>query len=187
MLSRNCAFQSDMGGPIYKAGSLAIEINHLPENYGKPDRSVMFDKLECKVIRDVADAWKHKRLRDKRRRNELVVMAQFEVSDDGTQFRFIRNRIVIEHVTYGSLDFLETSATAIQWWLLHSGTKVDWVANSVTQPYEFESSAFLYWDQSCQLELANTRLEFVKDCAGVFVAYDPPDGFEFRLFDMPAN
>lgn len=189
MLSRNCAFQTDMGGPIYKAGSLALEINHLQENYGKPERRVMFENHECRVIRDVADAWKHSsnKLREQHRRNELLVMARFEVSDDGGLFRFIRNRIVIDHVTYGALDFLETSAAAIRWWLLHYGAEVEWRAEVVTQSFGFESSAVLYWDPSCQLELANTRLEFVRNSGGVFVAYDPPQGFEFSIRDMPVN
>lgn len=183
LLALQKTFESEMALPIGRAGDLAVAIKHLPEIYKFPKNHKLKDSLDFKLIDDVADGWKHgsNSLTNISRRHDLVVQANFEISQDDTKFAFVRNSIVVDHATAGSFDFLEVSARAIKHWISEADIQVQWEGMICMAEPLFIESAVLYNDSSLEPYLEKTRLAIRKKINGAMIPYDSPSiSFEIR-------
>lgn len=174
LLSRNFAFQSDMGSPIRMAGDLATAIKHLPETCAVVDRAALKDSEEFKMVGDVADGWKHgpQKLRDLQRRHSVSVRAIFEVSDD-ERFRFLRHEVLITYSESRQADFMELAARAIRFWLENEKKTIQWPGVISHADGEFENEAVLYWDGDKQAQMSSTTIQVVKRVGGELIPWDP--------------
>ena len=124
---------------------------------------------------DVADAAKHGRLKNPSRNNHLYVASHFEYNP-AHGFRFIRNAIVIAHTSLGERDFLETSLTAIHYWVTRPGITISWSPSVAEGPAEFHSSALLYFNPKFCINMSQTRFKFFERTAsGNYQPVDPPE------------
>lgn len=183
LLALQKTFNSEMALPIGRAGDLAVAIKHLPEIYNFPKNHSLKDFLDFKLMDDVADGWKHgsNSLTNISRRHDLVVQANFEISQDDTKFAFVRNSIVVDHATAGSFDFLEVSARAIKHWMSEAGIQVQWDGMICIAEPLFMESAVLYNDTNLEPCLESTRLAINKKINGRMIPYaSPAISFEVR-------
>ena len=102
---------SNISDLVSSAGDLAVRINHFTEISN--NKNVILKDYSNVIIKDVADALKHGELNKTERRNKLYLSSLIEGNNE-EEYRFIRNKITIEHNTYGNNDFLENSKLAIQ-------------------------------------------------------------------------
>jgi hypothetical protein len=125
-LAKLYALQPDLNDPLRMAASLAIEIRHLPEKTNVDYKKARASCLAQDVIRDVVDAWKHGYLDQKSRNNHLSLASDVEVANG--QFRFLRNRVLVEHATKGKHDLLDLCAQAIGFWATYLSIVVESLA-----------------------------------------------------------
>lgn len=175
LLSRDLAFQSDMGSPIRMVGDLATAIKHLPETCSVADRSALKGSEDFKMVGDVADGWKHgsQKLDKPSRRHNLGVRAIFEVSNEN-KFKFLRHEVLITYSNGKQLDFMELSARAIRFWLQGENTAISWPGVISYSNGGFENEAVLYWDCNKQAQMHSTSIKVVKRVDGKLIPYDPP-------------
>jgi hypothetical protein len=182
LLAQRYVLQPDISDATRMAGSLSIEIKHQAELSGLTTASITADSLEYKVMSDVADAWKHGKLRDSTRDNRLIVGSRFEGNAEG-KFRFIRNVITIEHASLGKLDFITTSAGAISYWIGKLNLPIRWSPIIAEGPSEFHDEVFLYLNTKYQVSWSAMNIMFFQRSAdGELNPYDPPE-WKFALYE----
>ena len=175
LLVQRFAFQPDMSDVTRLAGSLAVAVKHQAEVAGLSRAIVDAESLENGVMSDVADAWKHGKLRDTSRDNSLAVGAQFECNSDN-KFRFLRNVVTVHHASLGKLDFMAMSREAISYWIRKLKLPINWTPVLAEGPAEFHEEAFLYFNPKYQISMSATNLQVIRRGAnGDLVPYDPPE------------
>jgi len=182
LLAQRNALQPDISDATRMAGSLAIEIKHQAELAGLTTTSVLADSIAYGIMSDVADAWKHGKLRDSTRDNSLVVGSQFEGNDEG-KFRFMRNVITIEHASFGKLDFITTSHDAILYWIQKLKLPIKWSPVIAEGPPEFHDEVFLHLNTKYQVSWSAMKIMFFRQSEnGELIPYDPPQ-WKFALYE----
>jgi hypothetical protein len=133
---------------------------------------------------DVADAAKHGGLRDPSRNNTLHVASCFEYGV-GRGFRFIRNAVSIEHVTFGELDFMATALAAAQYWIDVLGFTLNRKLAVAEAADEFFPTAYLYFNPKYCINMKQTRVKFFeKHKDGTYRPVNPPEVM-FEVFEVP--
>lgn len=174
LLVQPLALEPELSDVTRMASSLAIAINHFPEVTSVPNDTVHRRSTEVQLMRDVADASKHGKLRNPDRNNRLSVVALFEV-DENTLFRFIRNQVCIHHATKGESDFLAVSLGAILGWIPFVNAENAWHGAIQEAANQFHSEASLRFDPNYCLKMSATQYRFLKRRpGGDLVPFDPP-------------
>ncbi len=171
-LAKPYALQPDLNDPLRMAASLAIEIRHLPEKTNVDEKKARESCFAHDVIRDVADAWKHGCLDQKNRNNHLSLASDVEVANG--QFRFLRNRVLVEHATKGQHDLLDLCAQAIGFWATHFGIVVEPLAIQ-EGANDFNPIVALYFDPRYQVVMESVRLRFFERHQDGLHPVDPVD------------
>ncbi|NQW24311.1 MAG: hypothetical protein HQ475_12800 [SAR202 cluster bacterium] len=172
LLAYRYALEPGLSDVTRMATSLASSINH----YGEPDIRPEMLAQDCPdmgLIRDIADASKHIKLRDARRQNEVYVRSNFEVRDDG-QFCFLRNSILVEHATAGELDFMTVALASIRFWIGRLGLDVGvWSGEIKEANQEFYPTAWLEFEPKYCINMRRTSVRMLKREDGVLTKFDP--------------
>lgn len=184
-LSKPFAFQPEVCDVTRLANSLAVALKHTAElsgaGRGETDRASIANCL----MSDVADAWKHggNRLKDPSRHNSMSVRSRFEFLDN-KGFRFLRNRVVVDHATLGSQDFMLEARDVIQYWLSKFNASIRWSGDLLVGPQLFRPSAVLFYDASKQIGMDPVRLETVQRApSGKIALADCPE-VRFLILDF---
>lgn len=177
LLVKRLAFEPELSDVTRLARAVATAIRHLPEKTGFKQQQVIKESLSHRLVSDVSDAWKHVRLGDDRRNNEIFVTAMFEY-DEVSGFRFLRNSLSVKHATLKEHDFLEATLDAIRYWRQKIPLEVTWKNEGRirTAPKKFYETAYLYYDSKYCVSMKNTRFRFYKqNFRGKFSAIDPKE------------
>lgn len=130
------------------ATDLATAISHFSENSGIESRqSVGVACSSNQLMIDIADMSKHAKLRNSQRENKINVSSIFEYIEP-SKFKFLRNKIIIEHNTYGQSDFMETSLNAILYWATKLGLTISRKL-MVKDNMELEKATLIFNPQYC--------------------------------------
>ena len=125
LLCQRYAFQPEISDITRLAGSLAVSIKHQAEESGVSRSTTDKESHENQLMPDVADSWKHGKLKNPARENSFSVGAQFE-RNDRNNVRFIRNIVTVNHQAEGEFDFMVASMIAIQYWITKLGISIKW-------------------------------------------------------------
>ena len=175
LLSKPFAFQPGVSDVIRLASDLAVRIRHQAEAASLDEKAVWAESTENKIISDVADAWKHGKLRDSSRDNELFVASQFECNAEN-KFRFLRNIITVKHTTFGEIDFMAICREAICYWIHKLELPINWNGQIAEGPPRFEDVACLYFNPKYQIKMNTTRIKCVRrNPDGMLEPYDCPE------------
>ena len=174
LLAQPFAFQPELSDVTRLATTLAVTISHYPELHGL-QRSTIDSKCHaCQVMTDVADMAKHGQLRNEMRHNELYVAALFECGSQN-QFRFLRNAILIQHTSFGEIDFMNKSLEAIKFWMRELQFRLNRNLAVKEGSEGFSPSARLKYNERYCINMKSTRYKFVRRMANnSLVPYDPP-------------
>jgi hypothetical protein len=164
------------------ATDIAISISHFAENSEiKKREQVGKECLNNQLMIDMADMAKHSKLRKPERENKINVASLFEYIEP-SKFKFFRNKIIIEHNTYGKSDFMETSLKAIFYWapLLNLDVKRKLIIkdNNVS-----EKATLIFNPKYCVHAEKATYNFLKKNEFGVLVDFDPPR-FYIEIIDL---
>ena len=116
---------SDISSFSRKAVNLAVSINHFPEKFGLNPKNIFKQSQAYKIISDVCDAGKHGDLKDASRNNTINISAVFEGNNKG-KFKFRRNKINVNHTSFGKIDFMKTAAEAINFLIQKLSLNINW-------------------------------------------------------------
>lgn len=175
LLSQRYAFQPEISDITRLAGSLSVAIKHQTEVAVVSRTKTDNESSENRLMSDVADAWKHGKLKDPKRNNYLSVGSQFECNENN-RFRFIRNIVTIKHQTDGALDFMETSKVAIQYWINKLKIPISWNPSILVGAMEFHEEAYLFFNPKYQVSMGSINLQIVKrNNADQLIPYDSPE------------
>lgn len=160
---------------------LAVKISHFSELVNQKHIRTNKNCDEFTIIVDIADASKHGDSEKEKRNNKLSVSSLFEGNDEGT-FRFVRNKVVVDHSKFGKRDFLETSKKAVRFLLVKLNLPLNWNPAILEAPNVFTDKVFLNIYYTHQIAWTGLGLEFVKrNSDGDLVHYDPKSWlFELR-------
>lgn len=108
------------------AFSLAVSIKHMPEASLKmKTKDLITESRSYEIMSDLADSYKHGSLNNPGRQSKLVVGSMFE-RNSAAKVRFLRNRITIDHSTYGKIDFMLCSLESAVFVLQKLNIEIDW-------------------------------------------------------------
>ena len=163
---------SNISDLVSSAGDLAVRINHFTEISN--NKNVILKDYSNVIIKDVADALKHGELNKTERRNKLYLSSLIEGNNE-EEFRFIRNKITIEHNTYGNNDFLENSKLAIQNIIKKLSFNLIWNPKLLESSVKFSPDLLANISLIHQIVFSDLRIEFLKkNTSGELIHYDPP-------------
>lgn len=185
LLARPFAYQPEVSDVTRFANAVAVAIKHTAEHVGAGRKATDQASLGNRLISDVADAWKHggKKLSNPARHNEMRVVSRFEFNDM-LEMRFLRNRIVIEHATLGTADFMASAREAIRYWLVTMKLQISWSGALLEGPEVFSPHAVIYYDKRQQLGMDSVRIETVKRAADNSVYLADCSNISFVLLDF---
>ena len=179
-LINKSSVDSNISDFVSIAEDLCVKLSHFPELSRR--KSLRSDKTSpaFAAVVDVADTLKHG-VHKKGRANSLAVSSMFEGNDEG-RFRFIRNRVIIDHEMYGKLDFLEASREAVDFLIRKLGLNLFWKPTILEAPEVFDDKVSLDIYFTHQITWTGLTIEFVKRTAeGEFKHFNPPSWlFELR-------
>jgi hypothetical protein len=182
LLTKPYCVQPELSSITKIATDISISISHFAEVTKIAKRwDACKDSLENEIMIDIADKSKHGTLKKKSRENNISVSSMFEYIDD-TQYKFIRNKITVEHTTYGQYDFMEISLNAIQYWLKELELVYD--RNILISDNQISRKATLIFNPDYCIHAESSRYFFVtKNEEGIYIPYDP---FRFciEILDM---
>ena len=91
-------------------------------------------------------------------------------------FSFIRNALLVEHLSLGKHDFLHASLAAIHYWINKRGLSITWQGVVRENPEEFHPEAFLNIETGKCISMNQVRLGFFSRGAdGSLERVDPPE------------
>jgi len=155
------------------ATDIAISLSHFAENSGIKKRSeVGKECLNNQLMIDIADMAKHRELKKIERENKINVASLFEYIEP-LKFKFLRNKIVIEHNTYGKSDFMEGSLNAIFYW--SSILNLDIKRALIIKDNKVSEKVTLIFNPKYCTHVEKATYNFLKkNEMGIFVDFDPP-------------
>lgn len=161
---------------------IAISISHFAENSGMKKRiEVAKECLNNQLMIDIADMAKHRKLNKLERENKINVASLFEYIES-SKFKFLRNKIIIEHNTYGKSDFIETSLNAIYYWssILNLAIK----RTLTIKDNNISEKATLIFNPKYCVHAEKVTYNFLKkNESGVLLEYDPKR-FYIEIIDL---
>lgn len=182
LLRENFALQPDLSDITRLAGGIAVAIRHQVDFSPLDDKQANQLCTSHRIISDAGDYWKHGNLRNEQRNSPITVSAAFEFSES-LGFRFIRNIICVEHKTLGVHDFMETSATAIKFWLNQHNININWQGAVLECQNNFEPKARLRFNPKYCILMSNIQLRFLKrNSDGTYTPTDPPE-VKFEVYE----
>jgi hypothetical protein len=182
-LSKLILIDSGISSFSSNAINIATAINHFPEKCGFMPADIKDESQDYRIIRDVCDGSKHVHLRDSSRDNTINISAVFEGNNEG-KYKFRRNKININHVTFGKIDFMKSAANAINFLINKFDYKIDWDSSLRIYDGKFIDKCVLWVSKQhhVQIEAKGNPLpnswsvEFVrKNEEGELEHYDPPE------------
>lgn len=167
------------------ATDISIAISHFAENSEIKSRSeVAKECLNNQLMVDISDKSKHSKLKKVKRENEIKVASLFEYVEP-SKFKFLRNKIIIEHNTYGKSDFMETSLNAILYWT--SLLNLDVKRELTIKDNNVSEKATLIFNPKYCIHAEKTNYNFLKrNELGVLVDFKPPR-FYIEITDLAGN
>lgn len=187
------------------ASDIATSISHFAEVSEIDKRwKIANESFDNKLMIDIADMNKHGKLNDETRHNTISVASMFEYIDEN-KFKFLRNKIIVEHVSHGSFDFMEISLKAIMYWIERLELVCD--RNILISDSEIASKATLIFNPDYCIHAESARYNFLKknikkilipydpnarykflanNIKGILIPYDPPR-FYIEILDMKGN
>lgn len=182
LLRENFAFQPDLSDITRLAGGIAVSIRHQVDFSSLDDKQANESCTAHRIIADAGDYWKHGNLRKEERNSPITVSAAFEFSEL-LGFRFVRNMICVEHKSLGAHDFMETSATAIKFWLNQHNININWQGVVLESESHFEPTARLGFNPKYCTSMSSVRLRFLKNNSdSTYTPVDPPE-VKFEVYD----
>jgi hypothetical protein len=189
LLGLQIAVQPTQSSMTQKAKALAISIKHqvdlfsleVIEDVPALQRQLDEESLSARIVSDFADSGKHRKLRRPSRQATAFVQAVFEVSSEN-RFRFLRNKIVIEHASLGSHDFMSIATDAILYWIQKRQLQIVWNDALVEGPPVFTEEASLRYDPAYCIRMDQTRLQFVRRVGGDRLEPFDPDRVIFAIY-----
>jgi len=182
-LSQLILINSEISAFSRKVINLAVSINHFPEKLGLKPKDIFKQSRAYKIISDVCDASKHGDLKDSSRNNHINISAVFEGNNKG-KFKFRRNKININHTTFGKIDFMKIASEAINYLIEKLDLKLDWDSSINLFRGEFIDKCILwvFKRHHIQIEAKGNPLpnswavEFVRENSqGKLEHFDPPE------------
>lgn len=164
------------------ATDIATSISHFAENSGIETREVFGNAyLSNQIMIDIADMSKHSKLRKIDRENKINVSSIFEYIEP-SKFKFLRNKINIEHNTYGKYDFMKTSLNAILYWTTKLG--IDIKRELIIKSNVESNKATLIFNPDFCIHAEKSTYNFKKkNLSGELVDFDPPR-FYVEILDL---
>ncbi|UPZ14518.1 hypothetical protein [Flavobacterium humidisoli] len=157
---------------ITSANALTISIKHLPEALiqAKP-YNLALENRSYEILHDLADSIKHgaNNLRNQGRRSTIDVSTMFERNHDAT-VRFLRNRIVIMHNTYGKIDFMECTMEASKFIAEKLDVRTNWNPQIIIKSGDFSNEIYIHASVENQVHWQAMKLEFVE--------FEPDGGYK---------
>jgi hypothetical protein len=188
LLAKPFAYQPEISDITRLANTIAVAIKNQSEHWGATRLQIDNESLANRLMSDVADGWKHggQKLRDDTRHNSMVVVSRFEV-DEANQFRFIRNRVVIEHASLGNVDFMVHARDAIRYWLQKMEVAIQWGGQLLSGPLLFQENATVYYDPRQQIGMDSARIEMVRRHANGEFQFSDVESIKFILLDCSGH
>lgn len=168
---------------ITNANDIAIRLSHFPELLGNTSLRTNRTSIYYNVIVDMADASKHDKISSSIRIKDLSISSIFEGNNDG-MFRFIRNKITVDHIKYGKYDFMDLTKKAVNFVLNKLQLPLFWDPDILEAPMIFTDKVFLTIHYQHQIAWQGLKIEFVKrNEQNEFIHFDPPKWlFELRSY-----
>ena len=164
------------------ATDIATSISHFAETSRIETREIVGQScLSNQIMIDIADMSKHGKLRKIDRENTINVLSTFEYIEP-SKFKFLRNKIIIEHNTHGKHDFMKTSLNAILYWTTKLGILVKREL-MIESNVESEKATLIFNPNFC-IHAEKTTYNFQKrNLSGELVDFDPPR-FYIEILDL---
>jgi hypothetical protein len=144
------------------ANALTVSIKHLPEAIAKIKPEVLAKELQSyEIISDLADSLKHGELRKTERVCKLSVSSMFE-RNEKAELRFLRNRISIQHKTYGKIDFMECAMESAIFIAEKLDIKTDWNPKIFNNSGEFSNEIKVHVTKKHQVAWTGMVFETVQ-------------------------
>ncbi|MCR5862718.1 hypothetical protein LRS05_11445 [Flavobacterium sp. J372] len=144
------------------ANTLAVNIKHLPEFCkGINPNALLAQSKSYQIICDLADTSKHGKLRNQARECILNVSSMFERSKD-VKFRFLRNKIIIQHNTFGKIDFMQCALESAVFVASILDIRTDWTPKIFNSSGEFTKEIKLHASRANQITWTGLTLEIVE-------------------------
>lgn len=144
------------------ANALTVSIKHLPEAIAKIKPEVLAKELQSyEIISDLADSLKHGELRKPERECKLSVSSMFE-RNEKAEVRFLRNRISIQHNTYGKIDFMECAMESSIFIAEKLDIKTDWNPKIFNNSGEFSNEIKVHATKKHQVAWTGMAFETVQ-------------------------
>lgn len=145
-----------------RANSLAVSIKHIPEVFLKIKiEDLIKESRPYEIMSDLADSFKHGKLRNPNRECKLIVGSMFERNFDA-KVRFLRNRITIDHNTYGKIDFMQSSLESAVFVSRKLKIKTNWSPKIFNNSGEFTDEIRVHASRKHQVTWTGMQLEFVQ-------------------------
>lgn len=161
------------------AENLSIKLSHYPEFVGRKSLRTNKSEKSFNIIVDLADTVKHIKIVESRI-TKLTVSSVFEYKEKN-KFRFIRNKIVLDHTQYGKSDFLIISKDAIKYLISKLKLNVVWEQSIFEAPPIFKEKVSLNLFFERQILFTGLQLEILKmNQDGKLIHFDPPE----MLFEL---
>ena len=162
VLCQAFSMEPKMNDFIIKANSLAVSIKHIAEALLKIKPAQLIpDSRWYEIISDLADSSKHGTLHKPERECSLVVSSMFERNSEA-KVRFLRNRISINHNTYGKIDFMQCSMESALFVAEKLNFKSNWAPKLLEKSEEFNNEIKVHASPTQQVSFNSFQLEFVE-------------------------
>ena len=147
---------------ITTASALTVSIKHLPEAILKIKPDILAKEFQpYEIISDLADSLKHGELRKLERQCKLTVSSMFERNSEA-KVRFLRNRISIEHNTYGKIDFMESAMESAEFVARKLDVRIDWNPKIFNNSGEFSNEIKVHASKQHQVAWTGMAFETVQ-------------------------
>ena len=147
---------------ITNANALSVSIKHLPEVIQKIKPETLAKECQSyEIISDLADSLKHGELRKAERECKLNISSMFERNSDA-KVRFLRNKISIEHNSYGKIDFIECAKESALFVAGKLDVHLDWNPQIFNNSGEFSNEIKVHASNKNQIIWTGMTLEFVQ-------------------------
>jgi hypothetical protein len=144
------------------ANALTVSIKHLPEAFAKIKPEFLANEQQSyEIISDLADSLKHGELRKRDRECKLSVSSMFE-RNEKAEVRFLRNRISIQHNTYGKIDFMECALESAIFIAEKLDIKTDWNPKIFNNSGEFSNEIIVHAPKKHQVIWTGMAIETVR-------------------------
>jgi len=145
-----------------RAQALAVSIKHFPEaQSGAKIKELATQSRPYEVMSDLADSFKHGKLKKSGRQCKLLVGSMFE-RNPFAEVRFLRNRITVKHNAYGNFDFMQCSLEAAVFVLQNLRIQTNWSPKILNNSGMFSKKMKVHASKTNQEMWNGMQLELVE-------------------------